>query len=109
MAELNVKSPRTAYATRSSEPKPNIAYPDEAVPVAQEQERAETELADLAQTHSVTAVDAAALRASVDAALLAAGASGAERTAAADALTDALVLAGITPTVRPNVTFATER
>lgn len=46
MPELSSKSPRTNYATRSAEDKPNIAYPDGALPVAGEEARAAVELAD---------------------------------------------------------------
>lgn len=108
MSELSSKSPRENYATRQAETRPNIGHPDSALR-AQDQSRASTELGLRQQAASVTSVDATVLRAAVAAALTGAGASAPEIAAAAAALTDALVLAGITPTVAPSVTLTAAR
>lgn len=109
MSDLRSKSPAENYATRQSEAKPNIGHPGSTIARDTDDALATAALAANTPTNEVTAVDATVLRAAVDAALVVAGASAGEKTAAADALTNALVLAGCTFTVAPAVTIIAAR
>jgi hypothetical protein len=109
MAELSSKSPRENYATRQAETRPNIGHPGVTAERTQDQTRAATEIAQRQQATTVTAVDATVLRAAVAAALTGAGAAAPELAAAATALSDANVLAGITPTVTVSTTLTAAR
>lgn len=95
MAELRTRSPREAYAT-----KPNVGFPvDSNATKTQEQARAATDLGQdeaRAQTATVTAIDGTNIRADVDAAMVAQGATACNnagaRSAVAAVISDALLL-----------------
>jgi hypothetical protein len=108
MPELRSKSPRENYATRSAQPKPNIAYPDGAVPAGGEEARAAVELADDQVAGAATTTGGAALRATVTTAVQAVVTEdAAAATAITNSLTDAAIKAAVT--VAPSVDFADER
>lgn len=112
MSELNSKSPRANYASRQAETRPNIGHPDSGLR-AQDQGRAVTELADTEIAGVVTAIDATTLRADIDAAMVAQGATACNnagaRTAIAAVVTDALARTRTTQTVAPTVTLTAAR
>jgi hypothetical protein len=114
MPDVVSKSPEANYASRSEGVVSNIKYPAEAggaQTAAAAAERARTELNDQQLDAVVTAIDATTLRADVDAAMVAQGATACinagARAAIAAVLTNALVLSRTTQTVQSSPTIDT--
>jgi hypothetical protein len=110
---VNSKSPANDYAARSADAKPNIAYPTGQVPKADSENRAAIELGSNQVSRTVTAIDGTNLRADVDAAMVAQGATACNnagaRTAIAAVLTDLLIRTRTAQTVTPTPTIVAER
>jgi hypothetical protein len=113
MAELRSKTPRENYATRTSEGKPNIGHPGTAAERTSDAARAAVELAADDQAMTVTAIDGTTLRANVDAAMVAQGATACNnagaRAAIAATITDTLLRTQTVQTVAPSVTIPAAR
>lgn len=110
MAELETRTPREAAAT-----KPNYGYPTDISNLkAQDQGRARTDFADdQPAAATVTAIDGTTLRADVDAAMVAQGATACNnagaRAAIAAAITDALLLSRTTQTTASGAVIPSAR
>jgi hypothetical protein len=112
MPDVVSKSPESNYASRSEGVKSNIRYPTEhGPPVAGAEERAKAHLADQQMDANVVSVNGAALRASVDAVLVAQGVAAANsagvRNAVAADITDALIKAEAPATLEVSASIDT--
>lgn len=106
MPDVVSKSPEANYASRSQGVVSNIRYPTENDPKNLNAEgRAKLVLADQQLAGTVSAIDATTLRADIDAAMVAQGATACNnagaRTAVLAVVTDALALSRTTQTVVP--------
>lgn len=112
MPDVVSKSPEANYASRSEGVKSNIRYPTEnGPPVSGAEARARAHLGDQQLDGTVTAVNGATIRANVDAAMVAQGATACNnagaRAAIAAVITDQLLLANQTFTVESAVSIDT--
>lgn len=112
MPDIVTKDPGSNYASRSEGVQANIRYPTEnGPPIAHANARATANLADQQLDQQTTAIDATTLRADVDAAMVAQGATACNnagaRTAIAAVITDALALSRTTQTTGPLVAIDT--
>jgi hypothetical protein len=113
MAQLGTKSPRDNYATRQADAKPNIGHPGSTAARQQDQARAQVEEADQQLAATATAIDGTNLRADIDAAMVAQGATACNnagaRAAVAAVVTDALIGSRTVQTVKPTTTLVAAR
>lgn len=112
MPDIVSKSPEENYASRSEGAVSNIRYPTEnGPPVAGQEALARTRLGDQQLNGTVTAINGTTIRANVDAAMVAQGATACNnagaRAAIAAVITDQLLLANTTQTVEAAVSFDT--